>query len=59
MKVGDRKISDTPKFGECGKIPEGKTGSHFHAEGIKTLPAHACLNQGSKKIRRIFLLHIF
>ena len=48
--MGDRKISDTPKFGECGKIPEGKTGSHFHVEGIKTLPAHACLNQGSKKV---------
>ena len=47
--MGDRKISDTPKFGECGKIPEGKTGTHFHAEGIKTLPKHACLNQGSKK----------
>ena len=50
--MGDRKISKTPKFGECGKRPEGKTGSHwmFNGNGIKTLPAHACLNQGSKKI---------
>jgi len=43
--VGDRKISDTPKFGECGKIPEGKTKNYFNSDGIKTLPYHACLNQ--------------
>ena len=51
IEVGDRKISDTPKFNECGKIPKGKTRTHFEGKfsSIKALPSHACLNQGSKK----------